>query len=177
MDDLNEKGNGEDSRDATVPRKKRKYKTPGKWPPDEQMREVIIKKAGITSQVADAVGMSVRAVNARKKRSPKFSGWFDEARERLLDMAEATIFTGISARNYTATIFFLKCQAKHRGWIERQEVTGADGKALFDLESEARKIADGIGKALEDIDMRRRIVEIQTMIGARTALTDERTIQ
>lgn len=31
----------------------------------------------------------------------------------------------------TAIIFYLKTQAKHRGYVERQEVTGKDGEDLY----------------------------------------------
>jgi hypothetical protein len=35
--------------------------------------------------------------------------------------------------NPAAIIFFLKTQGKSRGYVERQEVTGADGKKLFEV--------------------------------------------
>ncbi len=40
---------------------------------------------------------------------------------------------GMQEGNMTATIFFLKTQGKSRGYIERQEITGADGKKLFEV--------------------------------------------
>jgi hypothetical protein len=36
----------------------------------------------------------------------------------------------IKAGNVTAIIFYLKTQAKDRGYVERQELTGADGGKL-----------------------------------------------
>src|SRR4030067_3453838 len=120
VEEPTDKGNGEGgSQDAPRARKKRRPNTP--WPPDDVLREIIFKKAGINSQVADAIGRSIRAIQIRQKRSPKFRAMFEEARERLLDMGEAVIFEGISKKNMTAVIFFLKCQAKHRGWLQGAE--------------------------------------------------------
>jgi hypothetical protein len=53
-----------------------------------------------------------------------------DAREDMKDFAESKLFSEIKDGNITAIIFFLKTQAKDRGYIERSEVTGADGAAV-----------------------------------------------
>ena len=44
-----------------------------------------------------------------------------------LDFAESQLHTQIGEGNTSATIFYLKTKGKKRGYIERQEITGADG--------------------------------------------------
>ena len=44
-----------------------------------------------------------------------------------LDFAESQLHTQIGNGNTSATIFYLKTKGKKRGYIERQEITGADG--------------------------------------------------
>lgn len=52
------------------------------------------------------------------------------AKEDSIDFVEGALYKQIKDGNTTAIIFFLKTQAKHRGYIERQELTGADGDKL-----------------------------------------------
>ena len=44
-----------------------------------------------------------------------------------LDFAESQLHKQISDNSTAATIFYLKTKGKKRGYIERQEITGADG--------------------------------------------------
>jgi hypothetical protein len=44
-----------------------------------------------------------------------------------LDFAESQLHKQISENSTAATIFYLKTKGKKRGYIERQEITGADG--------------------------------------------------
>ena len=44
----------------------------------------------------------------------------------MIDVTEGRLYQEINAGNITAIIFFLKTQAKHRGYVERQEFTGKD---------------------------------------------------
>ncbi len=44
-----------------------------------------------------------------------------------LDFAESQLHKQISENSTPATIFYLKTKGKKRGYIERQEITGADG--------------------------------------------------
>jgi len=44
-----------------------------------------------------------------------------------LDFAESQLHKQISQNNTSATIFYLKTKGKNRGYVERQEITGAEG--------------------------------------------------
>ncbi len=52
-----------------------------------------------------------------------------------LDFAESQLHKQISENSTAATIFYLKTKGKKRGYIERQEITGADGMpSKFEIE-------------------------------------------
>ena len=44
-----------------------------------------------------------------------------------LDFAESQLHKQIGEQNTSATIFYLKTKGNNRGYVERQEITGADG--------------------------------------------------
>lgn len=51
----------------------------------------------------------------------------DELENITLDFAESQLHQQIQKGNTAATIFLLKTKGKKRGYVERQEITGADG--------------------------------------------------
>jgi hypothetical protein len=54
----------------------------------------------------------------------------EDAREKMIDNVESALYSQALAGNTVAMIFFLKTQGKKRGYVERQEVTGADGQSI-----------------------------------------------
>jgi hypothetical protein len=70
-----------------------------------------------------------------------------QAREDLKDFAESKLLRRIDDDDLTAIIFFLKTQAKDRGYVERAEVTGADGGPLHIIEVELGKPARSAAQA------------------------------
>jgi len=54
-----------------------------------------------------------------------------DAREKMIDNVESKLYSKALDGDTTAMIFFLKTQGKGRGYVERQEVTGANGGAII----------------------------------------------
>jgi len=58
----------------------------------------------------------------------------DDRKEAMLAaFAESELMKLIKEGNVAATIFFLKTQGKKRGYVERQEVTGAEGAPIIEI--------------------------------------------
>jgi hypothetical protein len=85
---------------------------------------------GNLAAVARAYGVSRQAVQKFVANDPELTEATNEARETMLDNAESKLYTEAMNGNTAALIFLLKTQGKKRGYIERAEVTGADGKDL-----------------------------------------------
>lgn len=83
--------------------------------------------------------LGVVTVACRKSDVPRstFYKWLNEDEDFALavkeienialDFAESKLHDQIGEGNTAATIFYLKTKGKKRGYIERQEITGADG--------------------------------------------------
>jgi Flp pilus assembly protein CpaB len=48
----------------------------------------------------------------------------------MLDNAESILYKKVLEGSTPELLFFLKTQGKRRGYVERSEVTGADGDAI-----------------------------------------------
>ncbi|OQB45570.1 MAG: hypothetical protein BWY00_01733 [Firmicutes bacterium ADurb.Bin153] len=87
------------------------------------------KNGGWTSQTAKALGVSHQAVRQRLLRNKKLMMKQQEIKEMYLDLAESKVVKAVNDGAAWAICFYLKCQGKHRGWIEtvRNEHSGPDG--------------------------------------------------
>lgn len=94
------------------------------------MCEAIEAKKGYVSAVAKELKISRTSFYAYLKDMPKAQEKLAEVREARTDFVESKLMGLIDDGNVTAIIFYLKTQAKERGYVERQEVTGAEGEAL-----------------------------------------------
>ena len=61
------------------------------------------------------------------KEDKDFALAVEDIENIALDFAESQLHSQIGDGNTSATIFYLKTKGKKRGYIERQEITGADG--------------------------------------------------
>jgi hypothetical protein len=92
---------------------------------------LVDEKHGNVAAIARALGFSRTAVKNCVNKSPVLKEAIDQARQGMLDNVESSLYHEVLAGNVTAMIFWLKCQGKERGWVERQEIAGADGAPLF----------------------------------------------
>ncbi|HQM65783.1 MAG TPA: helix-turn-helix domain-containing protein [Anaerolineaceae bacterium] len=98
---------------------------------DKQIEHAIKQTAGNVSQAAKALQVSRTTVHKRIAKSEKLREVLRDTREELIDIAESALRREVLDGNITAIIFTLKTQGKARGYVERQEVTGADGGAVI----------------------------------------------
>ncbi len=96
----------------------------------EQVVAAIHGSRGFVTVVGKRLGCSARHVyNLLDKYATARDALANE-REGMRDFAEGMLYKRIEGGDTTAIIFYLKTQAKERGYVERQEVTGASGGAV-----------------------------------------------
>lgn len=94
--------------------------------------EALQKSLGVKTTARKAVGIgSPNTIDEWIKKDPKFAKAVAECEEYAGDFAESALFKKIKEGDTTAIIFFLKTKMKKRGYTERTEITGSDGKDLF----------------------------------------------
>lgn len=75
------------------------------------------------------------------KEDPEFKAAVEEVQEYTVDVAESELHKLIKAGETTAIIFYLKTKGKKRGYVERQELVGAEGKDLFASKSDSELLS------------------------------------
>lgn len=94
-------------------------------PNAKEYAQAIRDSKAIVKNAAGKLGVSRQAVYNAIKKYPSVKEAFDDSREDTLDFAESKLFEQIAQGNMTAIIFYLKTQAKHRGYIEKQEIANS----------------------------------------------------
>jgi hypothetical protein len=95
-----------------------------------QLKEALRASGGYQTVAAQKLGTSQQCISARIKRSPALQQFVKEIENQYLDLAESKLITLIKAGNLGAICFYLKCKGRHRGYIERHEISGEDGGPL-----------------------------------------------
>ena len=90
----------------------------------------LLDSDGLLTMAAKKAGVSYSTIKRYTHDYPSVSAAVDTAKESMLDFAENKLFEKIKRGDNVAIIFYLKTQGKRRGYIERQEFTGADGKPM-----------------------------------------------
>ncbi len=68
-----------------------------------------------------------------RKQDGDFARDCEDIEERNLDLAEMKLLTAIREGKTAELLFYLKTKGKKRGYVERQEITGANGQKLFEV--------------------------------------------
>lgn len=89
------------------------------------------KSLGIVTTACKNAGVDRATFYSWLKKDAKFAAQVKDIEEIAIDFVESKLFKRIEEGSDAATIFFMKCKAKKRGYIERNEFTGADGAPLF----------------------------------------------
>lgn len=92
----------------------------------QEVADAVRDAHGLMTLAAKRLGCQPKTVGNYVKRYALVKEARDDAREGLKDFAESQLVKQMQDGNIAGIIFFLKTQAKERGYVERSEVTGAD---------------------------------------------------
>lgn len=110
-------------KDANVISKKRENTA-------QKIIRAVKETKGLLTAAASRAGVSYVTIFRYSKDFPSVAQAITEAREGMKDYAESKLYEAIKEDNLTAIIFYLKTQAKDRGYIERAEFTGKEGEGI-----------------------------------------------
>lgn len=95
----------------------------------KQCAEALKATGGFVTHAAKMLGVSSSTLSERVSKSEYLQRVVAETKAEHLDLAESTLIKKIKGEDLGAICFYLKCQGKERGYIERGqvEVSGRDG--------------------------------------------------
>ena len=96
----------------------------------EAFLEALEKSMGIVSQATKKVGIDRTTPYRWMKEDSEFEDKVMEIQNVVGDFAETKLYELVNDGVPSAVIFLCKTKFKNRGYIERQEITGMDGKNL-----------------------------------------------
>lgn len=112
----------------------------------KHLLEAMEKTAGVVQAACAMAKVSRETYYKYLREDEEFRKVVERLKDVGLDHAEYELFKLIKKGNVAAIIFYLKTQGKKRGYVERQEVTGKDGRNLYadmseeEIEKEIEKI-------------------------------------
>ena len=124
-----------------------------KKPRIEIFEKLVRSKSGNLTSIAEAIGVTRRAVELWLEKDEKFKQIKVQFDESMLDLCETQtynlikgipriiknakgddVFDGWNQEpDRTLMIFMLKTKGKHRGWVERQEIMNMDNNGFLDI--------------------------------------------
>ncbi len=84
---------------------------------------ILKKNMGLTMQALNKAGLPKSTYYDWRKADPEFAQACDDAKEHMLDFAEAKLLNLVTKENLGAIVFYLKNAGRHRGWADEKNVT------------------------------------------------------
>tara|TARA_X000001388_G_scaffold20246_1_gene13363 strand:+ start:7 stop:363 length:357 start_codon:yes stop_codon:yes gene_type:complete len=89
--------------------------------------DALEKSLGVVTTACKQVGIGRTTFYNYYNEDIDFAKKVDDIENVALDFAESQLHKQIQDGSTAATIFLLKTRGKKRGYVERQEITGAEG--------------------------------------------------
>ena len=93
----------------------------------EEIVDALTETEGNQVMAAARLGCCRQLIWKRAKTEPAIRAAIRQGTKRRIRVAEDKLHELIEAGDFRAIRFFLITQGKDQGWVERQEVTGANG--------------------------------------------------
>lgn len=96
----------------------------------KQFPEILKNSMGIVTTACKQAGLCRDTYYSWRQKDKKFRALCDAVYEERKDFVESKLLQKISDGDTTCIIFYLKTQAKDRGYVERVEATGKNGEPI-----------------------------------------------
>ena len=85
---------------------------------------VLEKNMGVITPSLKTLNLSKHYFNKWMANDPEFRTAVENIKSIALDFVESKLFKLIESGNVVSVLFYLKCQGKERGYIDRQLIEG-----------------------------------------------------
>ena len=92
----------------------------------KDMLAALEKSLGVVTTAAKAANIDRSTHYGWMREDPEYKASVDALNDLVLDFLESKAHKLVEQGDTSMTIFMLKCKGKKRGYIERQEITGAE---------------------------------------------------
>jgi hypothetical protein len=96
----------------------------------QQIEAALIASRGTIYIAARSLGCSTNTIYAYMKRYPTLRDLVMHERGLMIDTAELALYHALERGEAWAVSLTLKTIGRSRGYVERQEITGADGEPV-----------------------------------------------
>jgi hypothetical protein len=88
----------------------------------ERLLKALKRHRCLVSFACNSIKCSTTTYYEYLERDEEFAKKVAELKEGVIDWAESKLQKAMESGEYVPTMFYLKCQAKKRGYIEKQEI-------------------------------------------------------
>ncbi|RLI67501.1 hypothetical protein DRO91_10145 [Candidatus Heimdallarchaeota archaeon] len=88
----------------------------------QKFKKALFDSGGIKTTIARKLGVTRKAVYDYLERNPKLKILLKHEEEKILDMAEVSLFAQVKNKDFPATKYILSTKGKDRGYTEKQEI-------------------------------------------------------
>lgn len=93
----------------------------------EKFLDAFAAKLGNVKQACEAAKIARKTFYNWKNNDEEFAEEIESIEEGLIDLAETKLLENIQKGKTNEILFYLRTKGKRRDYVERQEITGADG--------------------------------------------------
>jgi len=88
----------------------------------KKFKDAVIDSGGIITTIANRISVTRKALYEWLVKNPEMRELIEHETEKILDMAEMSLFSQIKDKDLGATKYILSTKGKTRGYIEQKEI-------------------------------------------------------
>jgi len=96
----------------------------------KRMLVALEKTLGVVTPAAKLAGINPCTHYDWLKKDASYKEAVGNVKEQTIDFVESQMLKAVKEGDKTLMMFYMKCQAKHRGYVERQELVGVKDQPI-----------------------------------------------